>query len=89
MLTLLFRAYIEKPNNEIEIVELFDNGVNADTTLADGVYSKYFPNATQPGRYSVKCQVTNNGQAFESLGFIASANPYIPRNIYSYVRNAL
>ncbi len=61
----------------MEIIELFDNGVNADTTLNDGVYSKYYLNATQPGRYSVKCQVANDGHAYESPGFIGSANPFM------------
>lgn len=67
---------MEKPNDEVEILELLDNGVNADTTLNDGVYSRYFTKPTLPGRYSVKCQVSSNDATYESLGFIGSANPY-------------
>ena len=64
-----------KPNEEMDILELLDNGVNADTTQGDGVYSKYYIHATQAGRYTVKCQVTSNDKALERLGFIGSANP--------------
>ena len=55
------------------MIELLDNGVNADTTENDGIYSRYFTNATKPGRYSVKCQVWNDGAAYTQLGFIASS----------------
>jgi len=64
-----FRAYIEKPNDEIEILDLFDNGVNADTTSNDGVYSRFFANASQEGRYSLKCQIWDDGSAYVGLGF--------------------
>ena len=66
-----------KPNDEVDTFDLLDNGVNADTTLDDGVYSRYYINATQQGRYTVKCQVTSNSKtmAFERLGFIGSASP--------------
>lgn len=69
-----FRAYIEKPNDEIEIIDLFDNGVNADTTSNDGVYSRFFANASQEGRYSLKCQIWDDGSAYVGLGFIGSAS---------------
>lgn len=52
-----------------------DNGLIADTWEDDGVYSKYFTNATQEGRYSVQCQVINGGTALNALGFIGSASP--------------
>ena len=59
----------------MDIVELFDNGVNADTTANDGVYTRYYTNVTQNGRYSVKCQVINDGGAYQQLGFIGSPTP--------------
>ncbi|XP_046655991.1 calcium-activated chloride channel regulator 4-like isoform X2 [Daphnia pulicaria] len=72
------KAYIVKPNDELEILDLLDNGVNADTTQDDGVYSKYFAYPNQPGRYTVKCQVNStNHKAFEQLGFIGSASPQL------------
>lgn len=74
------RAYIEKPNQEVEIIDLFDNGANADSTYDDGVYSKYFANITQRGRYSVKCQVGQTSDDYESLGFIVSGKPNLDQN---------
>ena len=71
------RAFITKPDNEVELVDLLDNGANADTTADDGVYSRFFPNTTLTGRYSVKCQVITNETALERLGFIGSANPQL------------
>jgi hypothetical protein len=52
-----------------------DNGVNADTVADDGVYSRFFTNVSLSGRYSVKCQVSDDGSAYVGLGFIGSANP--------------
>ena len=76
------RAYIEKPDEELEIVDLYDNGVNADTRAADGIYSRFFTNVTDSGRYSLKCQVWDDGSAYVSYGFIGSSvfvadGPYI------------
>lgn len=72
-----------KPNDELEILDLLDNGVNADTTQDDGVYSKYFAYPNQPGRYTVKCQVNStNHKAFEQLGFIGSASPQLFGNSF-------
>ena len=58
----------------MEVLDLLDNGVNADTTLNDGVYSKFFPNVSQSGRYSLKCQIWDDGSAYVGLGFIGSAS---------------
>jgi hypothetical protein len=72
-----------KPNDELEILDLLDNGVNADTTQDDGVYSKYFAYPNQPGRYTVKCQVNStNHKSFEQLGFIGSASPQLFGNSF-------
>jgi len=67
------KAYVEKPNEDLEIDELYDNGVNADTSAGDGIYSRFFTNATYAGRYSVKCQVWDDGSAYVSYGFIGSS----------------
>jgi hypothetical protein len=71
----LHSAYIEKPNEEVEIITLEDKGVNSDIMANDGIYSRHYTNATQSGRYTVTCQVVNDGRAFTGNGFIAS---YIP-----------
>ncbi len=69
-----------KPNDELEILDLLDNGSDADGTEDDGVYSKYFAYPNQQGRYSVKCQVNSNHKSFENLGFIGSASPQLFSN---------
>ena len=79
------RAYIEKPNDELEIVELYDNGTNADTKADDGIYSRFFTNVTQAGRYSVKCQVFDEGSAYVSYGFIGSSISVLDDGIRFYL----
>lgn len=89
-----------KPNDEFDMFDLWDNGVNSDTTQDDGVYSRYYTGATQPGRYTVKCQVSSNNTntAFEKLGFIGSASPQLFGNqfiskssldLYSHYENVV
>lgn len=56
----------------MEVLDLFDRGVNADTIADDGIYSRFFTNVTRTGRYSVKCQMSNEGLAKVQLGFMAS-----------------
>lgn len=73
LLCLTGRAYVEKPNSEIETFDLLDNGVYADTIPNDGVYSRFYTNATLEGRYSLKCQIWDEGSAYIGLGFIGSA----------------
>lgn len=71
------RAYVLKPDDTVDILELLDNGVNADTSANDGVYTRYYTNVNLKGRYSVKCQVLNDGSAYEQLGFIGSPTPQL------------
>ncbi|XP_057365331.1 calcium-activated chloride channel regulator 4-like [Daphnia carinata] len=75
------RAFLVKPNGESEILELLDNGVNADTEANDGVYSRYYTNATQKGRYTVKCHVISNEDTVQSSGFFGSASPQLRGNL--------
>ncbi|XP_057365305.1 calcium-activated chloride channel regulator 4-like [Daphnia carinata] len=74
-------AFLVKPNDESEVLQLLDNGVNADTVADDGVYSRYYTNATQKGRYTVKCQVVSNSATAQGLGFFGSANPQLHGNV--------
>ena len=66
-----------KPNGDTAVLELLDNGIGADATKDDGVYSKFFAYPNQQGRYTVKCQVKSNHNTFEILGFIGSASPQL------------
>lgn len=66
-----------KPNNEYQLWDMLDNGVNPDIMKEDGVYSKYFVKPTEQGRYTFKCQVNSNHNTFERFGFIGSASPQL------------
>ncbi|EFX71592.1 hypothetical protein DAPPUDRAFT_326968 [Daphnia pulex] len=71
------KAYVVKPNGDTAILDLLDNGTDADGTKDDGVYSLYFAYPNQQGRYTVKCQVNSNHKSFENLCFIGSASPQL------------
>lgn len=78
-----------KPDGESEILDLMDNGTNADTVADDGVYSRYFTGATMKGRYTVKCQVVSNDETLISQGFFGSASLQLhgTKNVLSLRRN--
>lgn len=73
------RAYVIFPSGETEILELLDSGTSADTTADDGIYSRYFTNATSQGRYSVKCEVWDDGSACIADGITTLASTLIAR----------
>ncbi|XP_057365308.1 calcium-activated chloride channel regulator 1-like isoform X2 [Daphnia carinata] len=62
------KAHIEMPSGPSQILELLDNGVSADTLADDGIYSRYFVNATSGGRYTVECEVWDDGSAYVNDG---------------------
>ena len=39
------------------VIPLYDTGSGADLVGNDGIYSKYFTQFNQKGRYSLKCRV--------------------------------
>ncbi|KAH7974522.1 hypothetical protein HPB49_016411 [Dermacentor silvarum] len=49
-------ATVVQPRGQIEM-ELFDNGLGADVTANDGIYSAYFTQFEGTGRYSVSARV--------------------------------
>ncbi|XP_006898296.1 PREDICTED: calcium-activated chloride channel regulator 4-like [Elephantulus edwardii] len=50
-------AFIESKSGTTNTLELLDNGAGADSFKNDGVYSRYFTNYTENGRYSLKVRV--------------------------------
>ncbi|KAM3915157.1 calcium-activated chloride channel regulator 1-like isoform 1-T2 [Leptodactylus fuscus] len=52
-------ALIEPQNGKVITVELLDNGAGADIIMNDGIYSKYFTDYNQNGRYNLKVYVKN------------------------------
>ncbi|KAK4030134.1 Uncharacterized protein APZ42_033003 [Daphnia magna] len=77
------KAFLVKPDGESEILDLMDNGTNADTFADDGVYSRYFTGATMKGRYTVKCQVVSNDDTLISQGFFGSASLQLHDNVFN------
>ncbi|KAM8930573.1 calcium-activated chloride channel regulator 1-like [Pelodytes ibericus] len=69
-------AIIETASGKSSTVELFDNGAGADIVKDDGVYSRYFTNFTDSGRYSLKVRV----ESTESRGRLV-----LPRNRALYI----
>nr|XP_054752473.1 calcium-activated chloride channel regulator 1-like [Lytechinus pictus] len=53
------QAVIESPGLATTYLPLFDNGAGADITKNDGIYSAYFLQFDNNGRYSIKVQVSN------------------------------
>lgn len=81
-------ALVTPPNDfdPPELYFLLDNGQGADTQAGDGIYSRYMTKYFGAGRYSVKAQVTDGGQAVINRGFLTAANSQrmrrSPRAIY-------
>lgn len=61
---MIFRAYVQVPYGSTKVFHLHDNGVSADTFKDDGIYSGYFISATTLGRYTVNCEVWDDGSAY-------------------------
>ena len=72
--SIIDRAYLEKPEGKIDILDLYDNGAMADNFENDGIYSRYYPPVDSAGRYTVECQVWDDGSAFVNDGFIGGSN---------------
>ncbi|XP_033122893.1 calcium-activated chloride channel regulator 1-like [Anneissia japonica] len=68
-------AVLERPNAPHDIIQLYDSGTNADLSKYDGVYSAYFFNFTDNGRYSIEVKVRGNKQT-ESVGNVANARSF-------------
>ncbi len=66
----IFRAYVQVPSGPTEVIELFDNGASADTIADDGIYSRFFITTTSQGRYTVECEVWDDGSAYVNNEFI-------------------
>ncbi|XP_046584208.1 calcium-activated chloride channel regulator 1-like [Haliotis rubra] len=53
------RISIEKPDGQVEVVKLFDNGIPPDNTKNDGVYTSYVTAFNSNERYSLDAEVNN------------------------------
>ena len=65
------RAFIENPDSVVEKIDLFDNGIFADTRANDGIYSRYVTGNIGVGRYTVKCEAWDEGSAYVDDGSVS------------------
>jgi hypothetical protein len=61
---MLFRAYVERPDTALQVIDLLDSGVGADTTKSDGIYSRYYVDLTNAGRYTLVCVVNSTQSTY-------------------------
>lgn len=70
---------VDRPMGGSVEVNLRDDGIGADVTKNDGIYTGYFTHFNGNGRYGVVANVVNDGQARLKKGSSGSAAPPIPR----------
>ncbi|XP_054996289.1 calcium-activated chloride channel regulator 4-like [Sorex araneus] len=70
-------AIIES-SQETTILELLDNGAGADSIKNDGVYSRYFMNYKDNGRYNLKVRVHGGATAKRSLRHPPNTAAFVP-----------
>ncbi|KAM6219951.1 calcium-activated chloride channel regulator 4-like [Rhynchocyon petersi] len=72
-------ALIESTSGKLQTLELLDNGAGADSFKNDGVYSRYFINYSENGRYSLKVRAQGGTNSVtRSLRHAANKALYIP-----------
>ncbi|XP_049513444.1 calcium-activated chloride channel regulator 1 [Dermacentor silvarum] len=75
-------ATVVQPRGQIEM-ELFDNGLGADVTANDGIYSAYFTQFEGTGRYSVSARVIGGNDSVivkgrQASGALPASQPSAP-----------
>nr|XP_050031050.1 calcium-activated chloride channel regulator 3A-1-like [Dermacentor andersoni] len=73
-------ATVIRPRMPYEVdVELFDDGLGADVTANDGIYSSYFTQFDGVGRYSVSARVVSSNDSVIAQGRKASGGLPAPQ----------
>jgi calcium-activated chloride channel regulator 4 len=55
---------VQKPDDTLQVIDLVDTGVGADTTESDGIYSRYYLDLSDAGRYTVVCVVNSTESSY-------------------------
>jgi hypothetical protein len=55
---------VERPDTALQVIDLLDSGVGADTTKSDGIYSRYYVDLTNAGRYTLVCVVNSTQSTY-------------------------
>ena len=57
---MYFRAYVSRPDADLQVIDLLDSGVGADSEKNDGIYSRYYVDPVNSGRYNLMCIATGS-----------------------------
>jgi hypothetical protein len=63
-----FRAYVERPDGVLQVIDLLDSGVGADSEKNDGIYSRYYVDPIVNGRYNLLCVVNGSESSYVDDG---------------------
>lgn len=55
---------MERPDTAIQVIDLVDTGVGADTSKSDGIYSRYYVDLSNAGRYTLVCVVNSTESSY-------------------------
>lgn len=58
---------VSRPDGEIELLDLFDDGQGTDQTAGDGIYSATIPGSSQPGIHQLEVSAVSPEAVFESF----------------------
>ncbi|XP_046644860.1 calcium-activated chloride channel regulator 4-like [Daphnia pulicaria] len=58
------QAHIERPDTALQVIDLVDTGSGSDTQKNDGIYSRYYIDPSQAGRYTMACVVNSAESAY-------------------------
>ena len=64
---------MERPDAQVQVIDLVDTGVGADTDKMDGIYSRYFL-GVNVGRYTLRCVVSNTSSTSVNNGQHTAVN---------------
>ncbi|UYV76170.1 hypothetical protein LAZ67_13002933 [Cordylochernes scorpioides] len=83
-------ATIDRPMGSLVDIVLLDNGVGADGTRDDGIYTAYFTQFNGNGRYSVVARAVNSGQAGVRIKrrFQQSRSPPLPKPSHPFEKES-
>ncbi len=59
---------MERPDDVLQVVDLLDSGVGADSEKNDGIYSRYYLDPIIRGRYNLVCVVKGSKSSYVDDG---------------------
>nr|CAB3231498.1 calcium-activated chloride channel regulator 4-like [Phallusia mammillata] len=81
------QATINHPDGTVSTIDLFDNGAAPDIRSNDGVYSRYFSEYTDSGKFSVQIKAVGLGNVSETLSVKTKRRGSSAAVNYGYVKD--